>query len=147
VKTKIDGQLQMLQSLITINKETMLLIETYIKESPGKGLGVFTKEFIPKGKLIWEFVGGFDIKVHKEKYKTLSDVQKKHIDTYFWKEGDYLYSSCDYSNFQNHSYNPNSIGFGENRMIAARDIYPDEEILVNYYEFDDDFDLYKEELI
>jgi SET domain-containing protein len=115
----------------------MLLIETYIAESPGKGMGLFSKKFIPKGTVIWQFVEGFDIKVHQDKYKTLTDVQKKFIDTYFWKEGEYLYSSCD---------NSNSIGFGENKMIAARDIFPDEEILVNYERFDDDFDLYKETL-
>ena len=124
----------------------MLLIQTYIAESSGKGIGLFSKNFIPKDTLIWQFVEGFDIKVHQDKYKTLTDVQKKFIDTYFWKEGEYLYSSCDNSNFQNHSNNPNSIGFGENKMIAARDIFPNEEILVNYERFDDDFDLYKETL-
>jgi hypothetical protein len=32
-------------------------------------------------------------------------------------------------------------------MIAARDIYPNEEILVCYEDFDDDFDVYKNTLI
>jgi len=98
----------------------MLLIETYIAESPGKGMGLFSKKFIPKGTVIWQFVEGFDIKVHQDKYKTLTDVQKKFIDTYFWKEGEYLYSSCDNSNFQNHSNNPNSIGFGENQNDSSK---------------------------
>lgn len=124
----------------------MLLVETYIAESPGKGLGLFAKNFIPKDTVIWQFVEGFDIKVHKEKYEALTDLQKKHIDTYFWKEGDYLYSSCDHSCFQNHSYDPNSIGLGEDKMIASKDIYPNEEILVSYETFDDDFDLYKNQL-
>jgi hypothetical protein len=31
-------------------------------------------------------------------------------------------------------------------MVAARDIFPNEEILVNYESFDDDFDLYKQTL-
>jgi SET domain-containing protein len=124
----------------------MLLVETYIAESPGKGMGLFSKHLIPKGTVIWQFVEGFDIKVHQDKYETLTSVQKNFIDTYFWKEGNYLYSSCDNSNFQNHSNNPNSIGSGENKMIAARDIFPNEEILVNYESFDDDFDLYKQTL-
>jgi SET domain-containing protein len=124
----------------------MLLVETYIAESPGKGMGLFSENFIPKDTVIWQFVEGFDIKVHQEKYERLTNVQKNFIDTYFWKEGDYLYSSCDNSNFQNHSNNPNSIGLDEDKMVAARDIFPNEEILVNYESFDDDFDLYKQTL-
>jgi SET domain-containing protein len=124
----------------------MLLVETYLSESPGKGLGLFAKQFIPKDTVIWQFVEGFDIRVHQEKYETLTDVQKNFVDTYFWKEGDYLYSSCDYSNFQNHSDNPNSIGLDEDKMVASRDIYPNEEILVCYESFDDDFELYKNKL-
>jgi SET domain-containing protein len=124
----------------------MLLVETYIAESPGKGMGLFSKNFIPKDTVIWQFVEGFDIKVHQEKYETLTSVQKNFIDTYFWSEGDYLYSSCDHSNFQNHSNNPNSISLDEDKMVAARDIFPNEEILVSYESFDDDFDPYKETL-
>jgi SET domain-containing protein len=123
----------------------MLLVETYLAESPGMGLGLFAKNFIKEGTLIWEFVEGFDIEVHADEYELLNDVQKAYVNKYFWKEGDYLYASCDYSNFQNHSYNPNSVVFGE-KMIAARDIQADEEILVNYQTFDDDFDLYKDKL-
>lgn len=121
----------------------MLLVETYIDNSPGKGKGLFSKNFILKGTTIWEFVEGFDIKVHKDKYELLSQVQKDYIDMYFWKQDDYLYSSCDYSNFQNHSYTPNSIDNGKGGMMAVRDIQPGEEITVNYFEFDDDFELYK----
>jgi SET domain-containing protein len=125
----------------------MLLIETYLAESPGMGLGLFSKKLVPQGTVIWKFVEDFDIRVDVEKYNTLSEVQKEFVDKYFWKEGSYLYSSCDHSVFQNHSINPNSIGRGEDEMIAARDIYPDEEIVVSYDSFDDDFESYKEELI
>jgi len=124
----------------------MLLVQTYIAESPGKGMGLYAKDFIPKDTVIWEFVEGFDIKVHKDRYHSLSDVQKKFIDRYFWKDGDYLYSSCDHSSFQNHSNHPNSVELGDNKMVAFRDIYPDEEIVVSYESFDDDFELYKHEL-
>lgn len=123
----------------------MLLVETYIAESPGIGLGLFTKNFIKKGTVIWEFIEGFDIKVKEEEYKHLTDVQKAFVDKYFWKESKYYYSSCDDSRFQNHSYDPNSISL-DDKMIAARDIDAHEEILVNYESFDDDFNLYKDTL-
>jgi hypothetical protein len=31
-------------------------------------LNIESEEFIPKNTIIWQFVEGFDIKVHKEKY-------------------------------------------------------------------------------
>ena len=124
----------------------MLLVETYIAESLGKGLGVFSKNPIKKGDVIWEFVEGFDTRVHESGYSLLNDVQKSYVDRYFWKEEDYYYSSCDYSNFQNHSYTPNSIPLGD-KMVAARNIEANEEILVNYQSFDDDFNSYKDILI
>jgi SET domain-containing protein len=120
----------------------MFTVKTYLKESPGKGLGTFAKKFIPKGATIWDF----DIKVHKSKLKELSVLQLDFINTYFWQEGDYFYSSCDHSTFQNHSYDPNSIPQGD-YMIAARDIQPDEEITANYQHFDDMFEKYKDILI
>lgn len=123
----------------------MLLVETYLAESPGMGLGLFAKNFIKEGTLIWEFIEGFDIEVHEDDYKLLNDVQKAHVDKYFWKEGEYYYASCDNSNFQNHSYTPNSIVYGE-KMVASRDIYAHEEILVDYQSFDDNFDSYKDKL-
>lgn len=121
----------------------MLLVETYIAESPGMGFGLFSKNPIKEGAVIWEFVDGFDTKVHESGYSLLNDVQKAFVDKYFWKEEDYYYSSCDYSNFQNHSYNPNSIPLGD-KMVAARDVEANEEILVNYQSFDDDFSSYKD---
>jgi hypothetical protein len=124
----------------------MLLVETYISESPGKGFGLFANELIPKNTVIWQFIEGLDIKFHKDIYETLNHVQQKHIDKYFWRDGDYYYSSCDHSVFQNHTSNPNCVVFEEDKMIASRDIYPDEEITVSYDTFDDDFNLYKDQL-
>jgi len=125
----------------------MFTIEVYIKESEGKGLGVFSKNFIPKGTTIWQFVEGFDIKIHMSELIKLNNIQKKFVDKYFWRENDYYYSSCDHSIFQNHSPNSNSISDKNGDMVAKCDINIDEEILVNYNDFDLDFDLYKNELI
>ncbi len=77
----------------------MLLVETYLAESPGMGLGLFAKNFIKEGTLIWEFVEGFDIEVHADEYERLNDVQKAHVDKYFWQEGDYYYSSFSYKSY------------------------------------------------
>ena len=68
--------------------------------------------------------------------------EKDFIKKYFWKEGNYYYSSCDHSIFQNHSTTPNSIPQGD-YMIASRDIEAHEELVVQYSDFDDTFDTYK----
>lgn len=122
----------------------MFIIDTYIGVSEGKGLGVFAKNPIKKGTIIWEFIDGLDIKVHKNIVDGLNESQKTFINKYFWREDDYYYSSCDDSRFQNHSETPNSICFGETQMIALSDIESGEEILVNYSSFDDDYDSYKD---
>lgn len=126
----------------------MFAVKIYLKNTTDKGIGVFAKEKIKKGQLIWEFVEGLDIKIHEDTLKKikLKDCQLDFIKTYFWKEGEYYYSSCDHSVFQNHSTKPNSIPDGEN-MVANRDIEPDEEITVDYSFFDDDYSLYKDDLL
>jgi len=121
----------------------MFCIETYLKKTEDKGIGVFSKNFVKKGTIIWQFKEGFDLKVHKDKLLELNNIQKEYINTYFWREEDYYYSSCDHSIFQNHSKTPNSVELDTDKMIAARDILSDEEILVNYSDFDEDFELYK----
>lgn len=125
----------------------MFLVEVYIKETQDRGFGAFAKHDIKKGTIIWEFVEGMDIKVHRDVVDNLNDAQKKFVNTYFWKEGGYYYSSCDHSIFQNHSKNPNSIPLGDNQMVASRDILAGEEILTNYSDFDDDYVVYKDKLI
>jgi len=125
----------------------MFTIEVYIKESEGKGLGVFSKNFIPKGTIIWQFVEGFDTKTHIKNLDKLNDIQKKFIDKYFWREEDYYYSSCDHSIIINHSFTPNTMLDKDGNIITNCDINVGEEILENYNSFDLDFDSYKNELI
>jgi len=115
----------------------MFTISTYIEKTKDKGFGVFAKEYIKKDTIIWEFIEGLDIKIHKDDLEKLNNTQKNFIDVYFWKEEDYYYSSCDHSVFQNHSSNPNSITSGSLYMVASRNIEVGEELTVNYSHFDD----------
>lgn len=125
----------------------MFTIDSYIEKTQDKGFGVFANEYIKKDTIIWEFIEGLDIKIHKNFIENLNETQRKFIDIYFWKEGDYFYSSCDHSIFQNHSSNPNSIISGSLYMVAARDIQVGEELTVNYSEFDDSYSEYAHTLI
>lgn len=126
----------------------MLLFRTEVKVAtdPRMGLGLFAAEFIPKGSIVWEFVEGVDIKVSVDRVEKMSEVQQEYFEKYAWVEDDYYYSSCDLTNFVNHSYQPN-LKIIDEVMISLRDIYPGEELFENYAEFDDCFDEYKDEYI
>ena len=120
----------------------MMTIKTYVaKSTVCDSLGLFSKNKVSAGTVIWSFVKGFDVKVHVSNMNKLLPSQREYVDSHFWRERDYLYSSCDNSNFQNHSNNPNSVSRGA-VMIASRDIEAAEEILVDYSSFDDDWSLY-----
>ena len=110
------------------------------------GLGLFAKEFIEKNSTVWEFKDGIDIKIDKNTFNNLSKVHKDFFKKYGWKDGEYIYSSCDLTNFINHSFNPNLICSGD-LTIAQKDINIDEELFINYQEFDDWFEEYKHILI
>ena len=126
----------------------MLLFRTEVKVATDSrmGLGLFAAEFIPKGSIVWEFVEGVDIKVSADRVEKMSEVQQEYFEKYAWVEDDYYYSSCDLTNFVNHSYQPN-LKIIDEVMISLRDIYPGEELFENYAEFDDCFDEYKDEYI
>ena len=126
----------------------MLLFKTEVKVAtdPRMGLGLFATEFIPKDSIVWEFVEGVDIKVSVDRVEQMSEAQQEYFEKYAWVEDDYYYSSCDLTNFVNHSYQPN-LKIIDEIMISLRDIHPGEELFENYAEFDDCFDEYKDEYI
>ena len=126
----------------------MFLFKTEVKVAtdPRMGLGLFATEFIPKDSIVWEFVEGVDIKVSVDRVEQMSEAQQEYFEKYAWIEDDYYYSSCDLTNFVNHSYQPN-LKIIDEIMISLRDIHPGEELFENYAEFDDCFDEYKDEYI
>lgn len=126
----------------------MFLFRTEVKvaTNPIMGLGLFALEFIPKGAVVWEFVDGVDIKVSVDCVKQMSKAQQEYFDKYGWIDGDYYYSSCDLTNFVNHSSQPNLKILNE-IVIAIEDIEIGQELFENYSEFDKYFEEYKDTFI
>jgi SET domain-containing protein len=121
--------------------------EVKVATNPQMGLGLFAKEFIEKGSVVWQYIEGVDIRICKDKFEKLNEVQKEYFYKYAWLEEDgCYYSSCDLTNFINHSYNPN-LKVIDDIVIAIQDIQPGEEMFENYQEFDPEFDKYKNEFI
>lgn len=126
----------------------MLLFRTEVKVAtdPRMGLGLFATEFIPKDSIVWKFVEGIDIKVSIDEVEQMSEAQQEYFNKYAWTEGKYYFSSCDNTNFVNHSYQPNIKNINK-VTVALKDIHAGEELFENYAEFDDCFDEYKDEYI
>ena len=120
----------------------MLVVKTHIGKSEIHGLGLFAKEFISKGSLIWELNPKFDLVYTKEEFDLLPENAKNSIIFYghFQKEeGGYVLCSDD-ARFFNHSETPNcksQIG----KTCAIKDINVNEEITDNYMEWDELFKL------
>lgn len=119
--------------------------EVKVATNPKMGLGLFSKEYIKKNTVVWEYIDGVDVKVSNEDFQKLNQVQKEYFYKYAWLEEDgCYYSSCDLTNFINHSYEPN-LRVINNIVISLVDIYPGQELFENYQEFDPEFDNYKEQ--
>ena len=118
----------------------MLTIETYLSLSPGKGIGLFTKERIQANSIWWIRSEKFDKKFLPEELDSLNWLTVQFIKTYgFLEPTGNWYLCIDNARFSNHSVFPNT---GNNlntngeliSCSAKRDIEVGEEILCNYKE-------------
>ena len=121
----------------------MLLVKTRIGPSTINGTGLFADQFIPQGSVIWKFTPGFDLRVTPEELKPLSEPAResflKHC--YVSRRSTHYVLCFDNARFFNHSDHPNVLDSDspeseEGIDIAARDIYPGEELTCNYQDFD-----------
>lgn len=121
----------------------MLLVKTKIGPSQIDGIGLFADQFILKGTITWQEMAPFDLKVSPEDIAKLSLLSKEIFLKYsYFSLYSQKYVLCfDDDRFINHSKQPN-IAAGEILcageeavMIAARDIYPGEELTCDYRSF------------
>ena len=111
----------------------MLKIETFVDKSPIEGLGVFTKNFVKKGEVVWQFNHCFDIVFSREKIEKMTDVELRLMEQYAWMDSDGSYIlSVDNDRFMNHSSTPNVVNASEDISVASRDILPGEELTADY---------------
>lgn len=104
----------------------MIYIKFYEKEIPCKGIGIFAKEFIPKGTLIWKLTK-FK-KFSKAEYQKLPEKIKKDA----YPEGKFYILAIGKGESWNHSCDANTWWTADNELSAQRDILPNEEITYDY---------------
>jgi len=114
----------------------MLLVKTYLAESPIEGIGLFAAEDIAKGTTIWRFDERFDRKFSKAERDALPEPAYTFVQKYSYPESvgsDVYYLDGDHARFMNHSNTPNTDC--ETDTIATRDIRAGEELLCDYHQF------------
>ncbi len=120
----------------------MLKVKTTVRPSNIAGYGLFLAEFIPKGTVVWEFQPEVDRIFEDPEIAELDDAGLKKLMFHA-----YLNSSTgkvvwcgDGALYMNHSEQPTLLvvdnGKPEGACIAARDLWPGEELTCNYYDFD-----------
>jgi len=118
----------------------MLLVETYIAISERKGIGLFTKSFIPKGTVYWIRDEKFDRVFTKGQMLELRSLAIAYIQYHgFLEKSGNWYLCNDNARFSNHSSNPNTINHFDNDGLIkhssmSQDINEGEEITCDYTE-------------
>ncbi len=120
----------------------MLLVKTYVGQSPIDGLGVFAEEFIASGSLLWALDTKFDIFIDAAERERLPDYLREYIARYGYPHLEcpgVVVLDSDNGKFMNHSEQPNTDFRIFEKGYALVDIAAGDEITCNYHEFDPSF--------
>ncbi|MDR7071612.1 SET domain-containing protein [Fictibacillus barbaricus] len=102
------------------------------------GVGVFATKFIPKGTIVW-VLDDLDQTFDEEYVESLDPLRKDVIYKYAYLNDLDQYVLCwDHGRYINHSFDPNMIATAYEFELAARDIYPGEELTCDYGTMGDD---------
>lgn len=118
----------------------MLLVETFLNTSPGKGVGLFAKFDIPKNTKYWVRNERFDKVISVTELKDYPLIASDYITKYgFLEKSNNWYLCGDNARFSNHSSSPNTLHlFNQEGLlqycIALCDIHTGDEITCNYVE-------------
>lgn len=114
----------------------MLMVETELRASPIQGIGVFLKEPVRAGELIWRFDSRIDRVFTDQELQEMPAGLQRFLRTYSTLHAELqLWVLCgDNGRFFNHSSTPNTrslgIAFGDD--VAAEDLAPGTELTSDY---------------
>lgn len=116
----------------------VLLVKAELKSSNIHGIGVFTKEYIPRHTLVWEhdeFLDGWS-----EMNNSLPDAFKQYLEDYccYDKQLNLYIIHADHCAYINHSNDPVLLSPTKYKHYAARNIEIGEELTVDYRYICDD---------
>lgn len=106
------------------------------------GYGVFATEFIPKGTITW-ILDELDQRYEEAYIMSLDSLLRDRLLKYCFRDEQGQYILCwDIARYVNHSFNSTLIATPYRFELAARDIYPGEEITDDYGYFNLDKPFY-----
>lgn len=96
------------------------------------GYGVFATKFIPKGTITW-VLDDLDQRFDRDYISSLNFTLREKLIKYCYRDRHGTYILCwDIAKFVNHSFNSSCVGTAYKFEVAARDIYPGEELTDDY---------------
>jgi SET domain-containing protein len=120
----------------------MLVVQTMVGPSKISGDGLYAAEFIPSGAVVSQWVNGFDGVFPKDYSNILSFEKRMDFEKFASTDGTSWFLSGDDGIYFNHSDSPNIRmipGRGPRATwdrVAIRDIYPGEELTMDYSEIE-----------
>jgi len=130
----------------------MLTIKTYLAPSQIHGIGLFSAEYIPAGKVVWKFNDFIDKILPEDEFvRTCRQVNPSTLQhllsSSYKRNGKYFYIT-DNARFINHSEVLHNITFIDDfTELTLRPIYPDQELLENYFLAYDTDDFFCQEIL
>jgi SET domain-containing protein len=115
----------------------MIIVPTYLAQSPIHGFGVFAKKPIAKGAMVWEYNPLFDLTFSETEFETLPESVREEIEVHLYQPepGGMLYYESTMGKYMNHDRDPN-VDFHEvGKGWATRDIAAGEELTCDYRHF------------
>jgi SET domain-containing protein len=113
----------------------MLLVDVYLEKSPIQGIGVFAKNHIASGTLIWKLDPRFDRIIEVEVYESQTGPVKSYLDRYAYpdrRNANCIVFEADDARYMNHADEPNCDVSAPEESYALRDIAPGEELTCDY---------------
>ncbi|MGX8008821.1 SET domain-containing protein [Mesorhizobium sp. ORM8.1] len=118
----------------------MLLVDTYLDKSAIQGIGVFAKNRIAKGTLVWKLDARFDRRIPVDTYESQTGPVKSYLDRYSYpdrRDPSFIVFEADDARYMNHDDDPNCDVSTPEETYALRDIAAGEELTCNYNHFFD----------
>ena len=113
----------------------MLLVNAFLDRSPIQGLGVFARQDIRKGTLVWQLDLRFDRLIETEVYERLTGPAKDYLDRYAYPrrcDPRFIVFEADDARYMNHSDDPNCDFSSGDDGYALRHIAAGEELTCDY---------------
>ena len=115
----------------------MLVVPTYLEKSAIHGFGVFAKDPIAKGSVLWAYNPVFDITFSEAEFDKLPASARAELEIHLYQPepGGDLYYESTMGKYMNHSREPNVDFSNIGKGVATRSIAAGEELVCDYRHF------------